>query len=230
MATSGIDETDYIKAYMDERPIDFGRAALIVVDMQYATGHRDGALGRRMKAEGSNVAAYRFDRIENAVVPNITRLLEGFRAGGGEVIYLTVGAAKADCSDAPPHMKKMFRALGNFEGSPDHEILDELKPRPGERVLNKTSIGAFASTGLDHLLRSLGKDQLYMTGISTNMCVETTAREAADRGYAVTLLEDACATTHEELHDATITNFQRLFGRVISTAAAVEELHLPDGA
>lgn len=230
MATSGIDQTDYIKAYMDERPIDFGRAVLIVVDMQYATGHRDGALGRRMKEEGSNVAAYRFDRIENAVVPNIKRLLEGFRAGGGEVIYLTVGAAKADCSDAPPHMKKMFRALGNFEGSPDHEILDELKPQLGERVLNKTSIGAFASTGLDHLLRSLGKDQLYMTGISTNMCVETTAREAADRGYAVTLLEDACATTHEELHDATITNFQRLFGRVISTAAAVEELHLPDGA
>ena len=184
------------------------------------------ALGRRMKAEGSNVAAYRFGRIESLVVPNIKRLLDGFRGAGGEVIYLTVGAAKADCSDAPPHMKKMFQALDNFEGSPDHEIIDELKPQTGERVLNKTSIGAFASTGLDHLLRSLGKDQLYMTGVSTNMCVETTAREAADRGYGVTLLEDACATTHEDLHNATITNFQRLFGRVISTADAVEELKL----
>ena len=226
MATSGIDQTDYIKAFMEERPVDFERAALIVVDMQYATGHRDGALGRRMKAEGSNVAAYRFGRIETLVVPNIKRLLAGFRAGGGEVIYLTVGAAKADCSDAPPHMKKMFQALDNFEGSHDHEIIDELKPQTGERVLNKTSIGAFASTGLDHLLRSLGKDQLYMTGVSTNMCVETTAREAADRGYCVTLLEDACGTTHEDLHNATITNFQRLFGRVISTQAAVEELRL----
>ena len=65
-----------------------------------------------------------------------------------------------------------------------------------------------------------------MTGVSTNMCVETTAREAADRGYGVTLLEDACATTHEDLHNATITNFQRLFGRVISTRAAIEELRL----
>ncbi len=226
MASSDIDETDYIKAFMDERPVDFARAVLVVVDMQYATGHREGALGRQMRAEGSNVAAYRFGRIETLVVPNIKRLLVGFRAGGGEVIYLTVGAAKADCSDAPPHMKKMFQALGNFEGNRNHEIIDELKPQAGERVLNKTSIGAFASTGLDHLLRSLGKDQLYMTGVSTNMCVETTAREAADRGYGVTLLEDACASTHEDLHNATITNFQRLFGRVISTQAAVEELEL----
>ena len=226
MASSDINETDYIKAFMDERPVDLARAALIVVDMQYATGHREGALGQRMQAEGSNVAAYRFGRIDNLVVPNIKRLLGGFRKRGGEVIYLTVGAAKADCSDAPPHMKKMFQSLENFEGSRDHEIIDELKPQGDERVLNKTSIGAFASTGLDHLLRSLGKDQLYMTGVSTNMCVETTAREAADRGYGVTLLEDACATTHEDLHNATITNFQRLFGRVISTDAAVEELQL----
>lgn len=224
MATSGIDQTDYIKAYMDERPIDFGRAVLIVVDMQYATGHRDGALGRRMAEERSNVVGYRFDRIENLVVPNTKALLEHFRGHGGEIIYLTIGAAKADCSDAPPHMKKMFQALGNYEGTRDHEIIDELKPQKGESVLNKTSIGAFASTGLDHLLRSLGKDQLYMTGVSTNMCVETTAREAADRGYLVSLVENACGSTHEDLHNATMTNFQRLFGRVISTEQALDEL------
>ena len=63
-----------------------------------------------------------------------------------------------------------------------------------------------------------------MCGVSTNMCVDTTAREAADRGYGVTLIEDACATTHEDLHDAAITNFQRLFGRVISADEAMAEL------
>jgi biuret amidohydrolase len=217
-------DNDYIQAFMTERAPDFGRAALIVVDMQYATGHRDGALGRRMTAEGSNVAGYRFDRIENLVVPNISRLLERFRGGGGTVVYLTVGAGKADCADAPPHMKKMFQSLDNFEGSREHEIIEELKPLASESVINKTTIGAFASTGIDHLLRSMGKDQLYMGGVSTNMCVDTTAREAADRGYGVTLIEDACATTHEDLHDATIANFQRLFGRVISTAEAMAEL------
>ncbi|MBT3535259.1 MAG: cysteine hydrolase [Rhodospirillaceae bacterium] len=217
-------DNDYIQAFMTERAPDFSRAALIVVDMQYATGHRDGALGRRLAAEGSNVGGYRFARIEALVVPNMKRLLDRFRKAKGAVIYLTVGADKADCSDAPPHMINMFRALDNFEGSREHEIIDELKPHDGESVINKTTIGAFASTGIDHLLRSMGRDQLYMGGVSTNMCVDTTAREAADRGYGVTLIEDACATTHEDLHDATITNFQRLFGRVISTDEAMAEL------
>ena len=217
-------DNDYIQAFMTERASDLSRAALIVVDMQYATGHRDGALGRRLSAEGSNVAGYRFDRIETLVVPNMHRLLARFRNGGAAVIYLTVGAGKADCSDAPPHMIGMFKALDNYEGSREHEIIDELKPHSGESVINKTTIGAFASTGIDHLLRSLGKDQLYVAGVSTNMCVDTTAREAADRGYGVTLIEDACATTHEDLHIATITNFQRLFGRVISTDEALVEL------
>jgi nicotinamidase-related amidase len=217
-------DNDYIQAFMTEREADFSRAALIVVDMQYATGHRDGALGRRLAAEGSNVAGYRFDRIETLVVPNMKRLLDRFRNDNGAIVYLTVGANKADCSDAPPHMIAMFKALDNYEGSREHEIIDELKPRPGESVINKTTIGAFASTGIDHLLRSLGRDQLYMGGVSTNMCVDTTAREAADRGYAVTLIEDACGTTHEDLHNATITNFQRLFGRVMSTDEALVEL------
>jgi nicotinamidase-related amidase len=223
-------DNDYIQAFMTERTPDFAHAALIVVDMQYATGHRDGALGRRLAAEGSNVAGYRFDRIETKVVPNMQRLLKRFRDGDGAVIYLTVGAAKVDCSDAPPHMIKMFRALDNHAGSREHEIIDELQPRSGESVINKTTIGAFASTGIDHLLRSLGRDQLYMGGVSTNMCVDTTAREAADRGYGVTLIEDACATTHEDLHNAAITNFQRLFGRVISTAEALAELGTAEAA
>ena len=102
-----------------------------------------------------------------------------------------------------------------------------MHPRAGEHVLRKTTIGAFASTHIDSLLRALGCEQLYLCGISTNMCVETTAREAADRGYLVTLVEDACGTTHEDLHQVTMRNFQRLFGRVTSTAAALDELRVP---
>ncbi len=226
MASEGIDDTDYIHAYMSEREVVPARAALVVVDMQYATGHRDGALGRRMASAGSNATTYRFHRIETQVVPNTRRLLAGFRARGGEVVYLTVGAKRADIADAPPHMAKLFRDTDNYEGSREHEIIDELRPADGEFVVNKTSIGAFASTGLDHLLRSLGRDQLYMTGVSTNMCVETTAREAADRGYLVTLVEDACGATREELHHGTMENFQRLFGRVRSTDEALGELGL----
>lgn len=216
--------SDYIQAYMTTRAPNRATAALVIVDMQYASGHREGALGRRMRDEGSNLTDYRFDRIEQLVIPNILLLAPLFRAGGGEVVYITQGSERPDCADAPPHMRKFYASTANYAGSCEHEILDELAPELSDLIVNKRSIGAFASTGIDHMLRSLGREQLYMTGISTNMCVETTAREAADRGYAVTLVEDACATTHADLHEGTLRNFARLFGRVSSTAEVLAEL------
>ena len=215
---------DYIRAYMAERAVDPAKAALVIVDMQYATGSRLGALARKLQAEGSRVGDYRFDRIERLVLPHTLRLREHFRALGRPVLHVTIGAALPDASDAPVHMRKLFVEFHNHLGSREHEIVDELKPLPGEHVLRKTTIGAFASTNIDSLLRALGAEQLWMCGVSTNMCVETTAREAADRGYLVTLVEDACGTTHEDLHLVTMRNFQRLFGRVRSTEQSLQEL------
>lgn len=215
---------DYISAFMPERPVNPTRAALLIIDMQYATGSRQGALGRKLQAEGSSVGIYRFNRIETLVLPHTLRLRELFTQLNRPVLHVTVGAAHADGRDAPVHMRKLFVEFSNFVGSREHEILDELKPLPGEHLLRKTTIGAFASTNIDSLLRALDCEQLYLTGISTNMCVETTAREAADRGYLVTLVEDACATTHEDLHQVTLRNFQRLFGRVCSSTDAMAEL------
>jgi len=220
---------DYIRAYMTERLIDLSRAALVMIDMQYATGSRQGALARKLQAEGSRVGDYRFARIEQQVLPNTLRLRTHFSQLGRPVLHVTIGAAHADALDAPLHMRRLFTEFQNFVGSREHEILDELKPLPGEHVLRKTTIGAFASTNIDSLLRALGCEQLYLTGVSTNMCVETTAREAADRGYGVTLVEDACGTTHEDLHQVTMRNFQRLFGRVRSCDEALAELQ-PTGA
>ena len=205
---------DYIRAYMTERPIDLSRAALVMIDMQYATGSRQGALARKLQAEGSRVGDYRFARIEQQVLPNTLRLRTHFSQLGRPVLHVTIGAAHAGALDAPLHMRRLFNEFQNFVGSREHEILDELK----------TTIGAFASTNIDSLLRALGCEQLYLTGVSTNMCVETTAREAADRGYGVTLVEDACGTTHEDLHQVTMRNFQRLFGRVRSCDEALAEL------
>lgn len=208
---------DYVAEFNAERVTEPARSALIIVDMQYATGHRTGALATKMAAEGNSLTDWRFDRIEQKVIPNTQRLIEGTRAAGGRVVYITIGAALPDCSDAPVHMRAFFQSVGNYEGQRQHQIIEELAPAPGDPIVRKTSIGAFASTGLDHLLRTMDCEHLFMTGVSTNMCVETTAREAADRGYAVTLVEDACATTHKELHEGTVRNFGRFFGKVRST-------------
>jgi nicotinamidase-related amidase len=215
---------DYIRDYMSEPVIDAAGAALIIIDMQYATGSRQGALGRTLKAQGSSVGDYRFARIEGSVLPSIVQLRAHFHRLQRPVLHVTLGSALPDASDAPRHMRKLLASCSNHVGSREHEILDELKPVAGEHVLRKTTVGAFASTPIDSLLRSLRVDQLYMVGVSTNMCVETTAREAADRGYQVTLVEDACGTTFEDLHQVTMRNFQRLFGRVASTAEAIAEL------
>ena len=219
-----LEKEDYIRAFTVERKPDAARSVLVIIDLQYATGSRQGALGRRLKAQGSATADYRFERIERFVVPNARRLLDAWRAAGRRVLFVTIGATLPDCSDAPAHMRKIFLELENFAGSREHEIIDELKPMRGEAVVNKTSNGAFATSGIDSVLRAWNCDQLYLLGVSTNMCVDTTAREAADRGYAVTLIEDACGTTQPMLHEAAMINFQRLFGRVRSTEQVLKEL------
>ena len=215
---------DYVKQFNAEREIDPASSALVIIDMQYATGHPDGPLARKMKAEGNSVTDWRFQRIADLVIPNNRKLITAMRQAGGRVIYITIGAGLPDCSDAPVHMRAFFQSVGNYEGQHAHRIIEELAPEPGDPIVRKTSMGAFASTGLDHLLRSLGREHLFVTGVSTNMCVETTAREAADRGYAVTLVEDACAATHQDLHEGTLRNFSRFFGKVRSTDEVIDLL------
>lgn len=215
---------DYIAPFTHEHTPRLDQAALVLIDLQPATGARHGALGRKLAAEGSSIGEARFHRIETLLLPNAQKLLTLFRRSSRPVLHVTNGALRRDALDAAPHMRKLFTEFAIWVGSPEQTILPEVAPEQGEPVLRKTTIGAFASTGIDSLLRALGCGQLYMAGISTNMCVESTAREAADRGYAVTLVEDACATTHADLHDATLRNFQRLFGRVRSTLAVLDEL------
>ena len=217
-------QADYIRAYMPERSIDASRAALVMIDMQYATGSGQDALDGKLQAEGSTVGEYRFKRIEQSALPNTLRLRAHFTQMPRPVLHVALGAARPDALDAPIPRPKPFVEFQNHTGSRQHEIVDELKPLPGEHVLRKTTIGDFASTGIDGLLRAPGCERLYLAGVSTNMCAETTAREAADRGHLVTVVEDACGTTHEDLHQITMRNFQRLFGRVRSSADALQEL------
>lgn len=218
-------ERDYAHQFNPPFRLDPGRAALVVVDMQYASGSRDHGLGRALKERGQEaLGAYRFDRIERVVVPTIQRLLAFFRAHGLRVCYLTVGSELPDYSDLLPHMRAFAESAGNTRGHREHEILDALPPRPGEAVLNKTTMSAFHSSGFERLLRSWSVEQLVFTGISTNSCVEGTARDAADRGYRCLLVEDGCGAASQALHDATCRNFERLLGRVAGSDAVIAEL------
>ena len=121
-------------------------------------------------------------------------------------------------------MNGLVKSTNNHEGTREHEILAGIKPGERDYVVNKTTNGAFNSTGIDSLLRSLGAKNLIFCGVSTNMCVEGTARDASDRGYRCVMIENACAAGQEELHRTAIINFQRLYGRAASTAEILQEL------
>lgn len=216
---------DYASLFNPPFKLDRRSAALVVVDMQYASASRRDGLGALLKAKGlEDRGTYRFDRIEQVVTPTIQRLLVAFRREKLPVIYLTVGSELPDFGDMLPSMRRFAEAIGNTEGAKEHRILEELAPLPGEAVVNKTTMSAFHSSGFERLVQAMGRTQLCFTGVSTNSCVEGTARDAADRGFQCLIVEDGCGAAAAELHDATCRNFARLLGRVATAADVLREL------
>ena len=228
------DSSDYVADFALEAPLEPGATCLMLVDFQNALGNRALGLGRRLAEQGrAREADYRFDRIEHTAVPNAARLLAAFRERGLERLFLTVGSERADWSDLGGPLRELCRAVNSRVGEPEHEILGELRPQAGEDVLNKTSFSPFASTAVGELLRERGVSTLVLAGLTTNMCVEHTLRDAADRGYACVLAEDACATDSPEMHAGTLRNVRRLYGAVATTGdvvAALGAAPLPAGS
>lgn len=209
------------------------RTALLLIDMQYLDAHRSYGLGKVLLERFPDAGRYYINRLEQLVIPNQRALLECFRAHALRIVHITVGAHLPDNSDWVPLRRqadeRVERETGTRPavypvGSFEHSILPELQPRPGELVLNKVSRSTFTSTGIDQILRNIGLDTLIVAGVATNSCVEMTARDAADRGYKCVLVEDACATLTQEMHDAVLRTFALLYGKVQETEEVLEDL------
>jgi nicotinamidase-related amidase len=115
---------DYITDLTRTFQLEPGSTALIVVDMQYATASRNEGLGKFLKAQGkADLTRYRYARIEDTVLPTITRLLTFFRENRLAVIYLAMGSRSKDYHDDLPHLKALFQSSNNHVGSPQHRIL-----------------------------------------------------------------------------------------------------------
>ena len=196
--------------------------ALVIIDMQEYFLNPHSPFARSCEAQAPGVLAYFQERGRCLVEPALQRLLAFFRAHDLRVIYTTVASELADGSDLMPIFRQRNATTRGQAGSasipPRHDawaqVVSSLEPRTDELVINKTTYGAFSSTGLDHTLRNLGITTLIIGGVVTNVCVETTARDAADRGYQVILVDDACAAYSPEIHEATLLSFQGPFGRV----------------
>lgn len=216
---------DYLDDYSFEFALRPESCALVIIDMQYASAWRTTGLGRQLAERGrAQDADWRFTTIERKVVPNIQRLLTLFRNDRLCVVYVTVGSAFPDYRDMSPRHRPFVSSVENWQGNPNHRIIREIEPGPSDIVLNKTTTSAFTSTPIDAVLRFRGVTQVLLAGVSTNNCVDTTGRDAADRGFECVLLEDACSAANEQLHSSALTGFARAFGRVDATDNVLDEL------
>ena len=209
--------------YSYDLPEDLNHLALVIIDMQ-----RDfmepGGFG---DALGNDV-----QRLQ-AIVPTLKQLLEFFRSHDLP-IFQTIECHDPDLSNCPPAKLKrgnsdlkigdrggMGRIL--IQGEPGNGIIPELEPMPGEILIPKPGKGAFYNTDLQHYLQSKAITHLLITGVTTEVCVQTTMREANDRGYECLMVEDCTESYFPAFKQATLEMVRAQGGIVgwTATAAAV---------
>ena len=212
-----------LKARPQDVEIDLARTAFIVVDMQNAYAKKGGMLDLGIGIDESRT---------NPVIAANQRLLSAARAAGVQVFYLQFGY-KPDLSDAggplSPNIRKQMairmikerpadRDKLIIEGTWGWEIIDERKPEPGDLVVKKARYSGFAGTTLENQLNGLDIRHILFTGVATNVCVESTAREAFFREFWPILIEDAMDHTGPDFtRQATLYNFETKFGWVTKT-------------
>jgi nicotinamidase-related amidase len=202
---------------------DPAKTALVVIDMQ-----RDFVLPGGFGASlGNDVSRL------TKIIPTVARLLDVCRTAGLAIVH-TRECHRADMADCPP--AKLTRGnptmrIGDpgpmgrilIAGETGADIVPELAPLPGEIVIDKPGKGSFYATPLGDILRLKGITHLLFAGVTTEVCVQTTMREANDRGYDCLLLEDATESYFPEFKAATLAMI-RAQGAIVGWTATVEEL------
>jgi nicotinamidase-related amidase len=167
------------------------------------------------------------------IVPRIQAVLAAARRSLLQVIHTREGFAP-DLSDLPAPRRERNSVgrcgpLGRFliRGEPGHDFIEDLRPEAGEMVVDKPGYGAFHRTTLEADLRDLGITHLILSGVTTQCCVQSTLREAVDRGFTCLLLADCCAALDPALHAATLVTIQgenHLFGWIAESGALLAAL------
>jgi ureidoacrylate peracid hydrolase len=184
-----------------------GNAALLVIDMQNDFCAEEGYIE---KAVGRDASACR------AIAARVMTLVDAARAASVPVLWVCANYAPEFVA---PHflLKQRERAIETVCCAPESwgAAFYGVSARPDEPVVEKHTYSAFVKTALDGLLRARGVRSLIFTGVQTNVCVESSVRDAAALGYHIVVAEDAVASHTRELHDATLANVRIFFGDVV---------------
>jgi nicotinamidase-related amidase len=174
-----------------------GKTAILVMDCQNDIVHEQGKVGGSL----TGGAMPRIIKEKN-ILGNIKKLMAAGRAAHVPIIHVR-HAYRPDYADLPGNVK-IFQGMKQMQALQDGtwgaEIHVDLKPEPSDFVITKTRVSAFYASPLEGILQAQGITHLVLTGIATDGVVEGTARDGADRGYAIIIPDDCCAGTTEEAH------------------------------
>jgi ureidoacrylate peracid hydrolase len=187
-----------------ESQVEPHKTVLIVVDVQNDFCHPEGACARR----GNDVSGVK------VMMPKLHKLIEGARKHGVKIIYIQTFHEEATDSSAWTARSDGRSGEVCRTGTWGADFY-EVSPQPGDIIVNKHRYSAFINTRLDSVLRTLKAETLVMTGVSTNVCVESTARHGYMLDYNIIFMKDACASYSKQAHEMTLENIDQYFGTVL---------------
>jgi nicotinamidase-related amidase len=205
-----------------ERSIEPARTALLSIDMQ--NGEYSPDMLRDAREPGSKLAGKRsfLERLDQVVLPNQRRLQNAAREAGIEMIFTVIESLTRNGRDRSLDHK--ISRLHHPKGSWGARVIEQVGPMGDEIIIPKTSSGVFNSTNIEYVLRNLDIRYLVVYGVVTDQCVESAIRDAADRGFLVTQVEDCCAAENDANHQRSIDAMNGHYCRTRTTDQMMEEI------
>lgn len=205
-----------------ERSIDPKRTALLSIDMQNAEWSPEQMAKAQVPGTPESKKLGFLMRLDAFCIPNQRRLQAAARAAGIEIIYTVIESLTKDGRDRSPDHK--ISRLHFPKGAWESKVIEAVGPVGDEIVIGKTASGVFNATNIEYILRNLRIEFLVIYGVMTDQCVETAIRDAADRGFLVTEVEDCCAANTEENHTRSIDAMRGHYCRTRTTDEMIAEI------